>query len=169
MADLAREHDTLRVSFRPVTEANFADCVALDVSPSQRKFVATTLESLAQAATDPNLTALLIYPGTSVGLVQPRAKPVGFAMYEVAAGVGYIQRLLIDRAHQRRGYGRAALRELLRRLRLIPEVQVIATSHKHRNRVVARLFASEGFVEWKTPWRNDLPDETFRILRDPRG
>ena len=58
---------------------------------------------------------------------------VGFIMYELKGGVGFILRLMIDRRHQRQGYGRAAVLEVIRRLKLIPEVQMIATSHQRGN------------------------------------
>ena len=31
---------------------------------------------------------------------------IGFTMYEVVAGVGFIHRLMIDRSHQRQGSGK---------------------------------------------------------------
>jgi diamine N-acetyltransferase len=37
---------------------------------------------------------------------------------------------MIDRCYQRQGYARAAMVEVIRRLRLIPEVEMIATSHR---------------------------------------
>ena len=80
---------------------------------------------------------------------QPRVPMVGFVMYEIDCGVGLILRLMIDRAHQRKGYGRAALVEVIRRLRLEPEVEMVVTSHRHDNAVVAALFRSLGFVPWE--------------------
>jgi len=52
---------------------------------------------------------------------------VGFTMYELSAGVGFIRRLMIDQRFQRKGYGRAAMLEVIRRLTLHPEVEMIAT------------------------------------------
>jgi diamine N-acetyltransferase len=56
---------------------------------------------------------------------------------------------MVDRAHQRKGYGRAALIEVIRRLRLEPEVEMIVTSHRNDNAVVAALFRSLGFIPWE--------------------
>ena len=92
---------------------------------------------------------------------------VGFAMYEVDVGVGSILRLMIDTQQQRKGYGRAALVELIRRLRLIPEVETIVTSHRQDNVVIARLFAQLGFVPWEiTDPALQRPGEVY--LRLPR-
>ena len=92
---------------------------------------------------------LAIYPGAARGYPSPKAPMVGFAMYEVDVGVGSILRLMIDARYQQQGFGRAAAVELLRRLRLIPEVEMIVTSHRAGNATAAGLFASLGFVPWE--------------------
>jgi diamine N-acetyltransferase len=59
---------------------------------------------------------------------------------------------MIDAAHQRKGYGRAALVEVIRRLRLEPEVEMIVTSHRHDNAVVANLCDDRtGLESWIRP------------------
>jgi diamine N-acetyltransferase len=55
---------------------------------------------------------------------------VGFTMYEITAGVGFILRLTIDRKYQRQGYGQAAILEVIRHLNLYPEVELIARSYQ---------------------------------------
>ncbi len=45
--------------------------------------------------------------------------------------------------------GRAALMEVIRRLRLEPKVEMIATSHRHDNAVMAALCRRLGFVSWE--------------------
>jgi diamine N-acetyltransferase len=88
-------------------------------------------------------------------------------MYEVDCGVGLILRLMIDRKHQRRGYGRAALVEIIRRLRLEPEVERVVTRYRHDNAVVAALFRSLGFVAWELEGIALKPGEVY--LRLPEG
>ena len=87
-------------------------------------------------------------------------------MYEIDCGVGLIIRLMIDRAHQRKGYGRAALPEIMRRLRLEPEVEMIVTSHRHDNAVVAALLRSLGFVPWELEGIALKPGEVYLRLPD---
>lgn len=70
-------------------------------------------------------------------------------MYELSDAVGFIVRLMIDEKFQRTGYGRAAMIEVIRRLKLHPEVEQIATSHERKNEAAARLFESLGFVDWE--------------------
>lgn len=72
---------------------------------------------------------------------------VGFVMYQLMDGVGFIMRLMIDEAHQGQGYGRAAMREVLRRLKATPEVERIATSVAKGNAYVERFYRGLGFVD----------------------
>jgi diamine N-acetyltransferase len=89
-------------------------------------------------------------------------------MYEIDCGVGSILRLMIDRAHQRKGYGRAALVEVIRRLRLEPEVEMIVTSHRSDNGVAATLFRSIGFVAWQLEGIALKPGEVYLRLSEGR-
>ncbi|MGH8057144.1 MAG: GNAT family N-acetyltransferase [Candidatus Entotheonellia bacterium] len=60
----------------------------------------------------------MIYDRAARGYPTPTVPMMGFVMYEVTCGVGFILRLMIDRKYQRQGYGRAALVEVIRRLKL---------------------------------------------------
>jgi diamine N-acetyltransferase len=92
---------------------------------------------------------------------------VGFAMYEVLNGIGFIIRIMIDRRYQRQGFGKAAIAEVIRLLRRDPAVETISTSHLRHNDPAARLFASLGFQEWNPEWASDMPHE--RVLRLPEA
>ena len=137
------------VHLRRVTPEIAPECRALRVDVSQARFIATNEASLAQAEKNPSLCPLAIYDGAARGYPRPSRPMVGFVMYEVDCGVGFIMRLMIDHAHQRRGYGRAALIEVIRRLRLSPDVEMVVTSHRHDNLAVARLFHNLGFFRWE--------------------
>ena len=88
-------------------------------------------------------------------------------MYEIDCGVGSVLRLMIDRAHQRKGYGRATVLEVIRRLRLQPEVEMIVTSHRHDSAVAAALFRSLGFIPWELEGIALKPGDVY--LRLPAG
>ena len=101
------------VNLREITDENRDAVRALRVAPSQELFVASVAESLAEAATTPegNPWYRAIYAGD---------QPVGFVMlsWDVTPAPGiigpwFLWRLLIDERHQRRGYGRAALRRVI--------------------------------------------------------
>jgi len=136
------------VHLRPITSGNEQECLALRVADDQTGFIASNTRSLEQAKAHPTLVPLAIYPGAARGDPAPKVPMVGFAMYEVDVGVGSILRVMIDARHQRQGYGRAAFVELIRRLGLIPEVEMIVTSHREGNVAIARLLSRLGFVPW---------------------
>src|SRR5262245_9955567 len=152
------------VHLRRITGAIEQACVELRVGDDQVGFVATNAESLAQAKANPRLVPLAIYDRTACGYPAPHVPMIGFAMYEIDCGVGFIFRLMIDRAHQRKGYGRAALEEVIRRLRLEPEVEMIATRHRHDNSAMAALCQSLGFVAWHLDGINRKPGEIYLRL-----
>lgn len=155
---------TPRVHLRAITAENVDACLALDVEEGQRGLVAPNVKSLAQAYADPALTPLAVYDAAAIGQVKSPGPMVGFVMYEVAAGVGFITRLMIDRGSQGRGYGRATMLEVLRRLTLIPEVQLIATSHRAENAVAGNLYRDLGFADWPIDWARDQPEEVYLML-----
>ena len=61
-------------------------------------------------------------------------------MYALSNARGFILRLMIDEKFQRRGYGKAAMVEVIRRLKLHPEVERIATSHDRKNEALPHDF-----------------------------
>ena len=154
-----------QVSLHKITEGNRANCLDLRVAPSQSGWVAPNSESLEEAAANLNLVPLAIYDAMARGFEKPDVPMVGFTMYELGAGMGFIRRLMIDQRFQRRGYGRAAMLEVIRRLRLHPEVEMIATRHRRENAAAAKLYRSLGFVDWKTRCSERHPSEVY--LRYP--
>lgn len=88
-------------------------------------------------------------------------------MYELTDAVGFILRLMIDEKFQRKGYGRAAMLEVIRRLKLYPEVERIATSHIRENEAAARLYEGLGFVDWEHELRGEgYSGERYLILQE---
>jgi len=153
-----------KVHLRPVTLANYRECLALQVEEAQAGLVASNVKSLAEAYVNPTLTPLAVYDAAARGYEEPPTPMVGFTMYELAAGVGFINRLMIDRAYQGKGYGRATMIEVIRRLRLYPEVEMIATSHRRENVAAARLYAGLGFVPWDVAYATADADEIYLRL-----
>ena len=154
---------------RPITPANFDECIGLEVSVAQQDLVAANLYSLAEAGVNPNLTPLGIYDVEHRGHGDPSGALRGFIMYEIENGVGFVLRLMVGQQYQGRGYGRAALLECIRRLRLTSAVELIATSHREQNSRMARLLAGLGFVPWREAWMEGggPPGEVFVRLPNP--
>lgn len=71
-------------------------------------------------------------------MATPATGPVEFALVEVRDGVDVINRLMIDRGAQRRGYGPALPTDLARRLSLEPDVEMITVSHRTGNAPIGR-------------------------------
>lgn len=157
------------VHLRPVTTDNLGECLALRLAEPPTALVASNAKSLAEAKVNPSLVPLAIYDVAARGHERPAVPMVGFVTYEVTVGIGFVLRLMIDGSYQRRGYGRAAMVDVIRRLTLTPEVELIATSHRHANKAAARLFQGLGFVPWAIEWAKDNPDEVFLRLTEEAG
>lgn len=156
-----------KISLKAITRDNFLDCVRLRVAADQAAYVAPNMESLAQAYVNPKLTPLAIYDGELI--VQdlgPTDRMVGFVMYQVWDEVGFIMRLMVGEEFQRRGYGRAAMEEVIRRLRLIPQVRYIGTSVIPANEAATQLYLGLGFVDAKWP-PEDPKGERYLMLDCP--
>ena len=130
----------MTMTLREITRENWLQCVRLKVAPEQEPFVAPNGVSLAQSKYEPEWVPLALYDDDEM---------VGFVMYGVSPEEGkhWILRVMVDRRYQGKGYGRAAMRLLLDRLRTIPGCDEVAISYEPENDVARRLYASCGFRE----------------------
>jgi diamine N-acetyltransferase len=137
-----------KVTLREITKENFNECISLKVAPGQDSYVAPNVFSLAQAKVNPLLTPLAIYDDRIRGHEPDAANPMlGFVMYQIMDGVGFILRLMIAEKYQNRGYGKAAMVEVLRRLKMKPEIEYIGTSVLKGNHQAEKLYRDLGFVD----------------------
>jgi len=79
-----------KVTLHPIGESNREACLELSVSEEQKPLVASNRKSLEEAKGNPTLYPFAIYDEMARGWVEPKVPMVGFAMYEIAAGVGFI-------------------------------------------------------------------------------
>ncbi len=128
------------ITLKPITRDNYRACTRLEVAADQERFVAPNTYSLAQACYELECTPLAIYTGDTM---------VGFAMYALDPDDHkyWIYRLMIDAAHQGKGYGRAAMKLLIEHIRHLPGCDEIAISYVPENGAAKQLYASLGFVE----------------------
>ena len=126
------------IELRDITMENFHECIKLSVAEQQRGFVASNMYSLAEAKAD--------------GVSNPRAiyakgQMVGFTMYnfDPKSGIGYIDRLMVAEGFQGRGYGRAAMTEVIQLLSSTPGCCCIRTSFEPTNAIAETLYESLGF------------------------
>jgi diamine N-acetyltransferase len=131
------------VRLEHVTARNWLAVARLKLAPEQKNLVASNLYSIAQSKFDPHTHARAVYAGK---------KPVGFLMYDVwetkeKAREASIYRFMIDRKHQGKGYGRAALVRALDEIRATPGIKKVSIGYLPDNPVARPFYASFGFVE----------------------
>ncbi len=142
----------MEITLRDITKDNWRECIDLKVGLGQENFVASNLYSLAESKFEPEWTPLTIYSGETM---------VGFTMYgrDDRDGSYWIIRLMVDAAHQGRGYGRAAMAEVIRRLRALPDCREIKISFAPENIAAEKLYLDLGFQ------RTGLIEEGEVVLR----
>ncbi|MBR5348711.1 MAG: GNAT family N-acetyltransferase [Lachnospiraceae bacterium] len=129
------------LQIRPVTRENLDEVLTLRVHESQRAFVSTTAESLAEA---------YVYGDTAFPFaVYDDETIIGFIMmgYYEAKDYYTLWKLLIDEKYQGRGYGRRALEQGLLFLKERFNVSTVYTGVAPGNTVAKSLYLSMGFVE----------------------
>lgn len=129
------------VTLAPITVENWKEAIALKVAPTQQAFVPENLYSIAEAQFYPEASALAIY--------NEREQMVGFALYgrDVQRGKWKIFRLMIDAAQQGKGYGRAAMMQLIAEMRRQPDCDEIWIAYQADNQTARQLYNSLGFLE----------------------
>lgn len=128
------------VRLAPVTEDNRASVLALELSGDQTDMVASNLESLEEAAGDRDARPRAIVAHDRVA---------GFLMYEAPKDDddARIYRFMIDRAEQGKGYGKSALRQVLREIGRLRHVRRVSICYMPGNAAARHIYLSAGFVE----------------------
>ena len=119
---------------------NWRACTALEVEEPQQRFVVSVAYYLALCAYGNSpWRPLAVRAGHEV---------VGFVMWGIdpADESFWIGGLIIDRRHQRRGYGRTVVAQLLERAASYGHREA-ALSYHTGNTLAQSLYASMGFVE----------------------
>lgn len=133
---------TQAVTIRPIDEGNFLDAFRLELAPGQEKYVSRPIRSLAQAYVyREQCQPFGIYAGERM---------VGYVMviYDYDIPEYDIWHMMIDRAHQGRGYGKKALERCLEYIRTKPfggSNRVALTCHEG-NSAALGLYAGLGFL-----------------------
>ena len=130
--------ETPRVHVRPVDSDNWRAVCALEVTVEQRAFVAEPSYYLALCCYD-TWNPLAVYLEDAV---------IGFMMWGIDDdGSCWLGGILIDRARQRRGYGRETVQEAIAVLSEQNGAPEFALSYQPVNAAARELYASMGFVE----------------------
>lgn len=95
------------ILFKEITKENFWDCIELAVAKEQVDFVTSNAVSIAQSKVQPECIPLAVYDDDLM---------IGFIMYCIDEDDGqyWIYRMMIDKNHQSKGYGKKSLEKLLK-------------------------------------------------------
>ncbi|GIJ45360.1 N-acetyltransferase [Virgisporangium aliadipatigenens] len=136
----------MAVQLREITDDNRDAVLALEVAPSQKRFVSEVPESLAQAARYPEAKPWYraVYDGDT---------PVGFVMlsWDVVpdppdiVGPWFLWKLFVDGRFQGRGYGREIIRIVTALIRAEGATELL-TSYVPAEDGPAGFYAKLGFV-----------------------
>lgn len=127
------------VELREITAATVRTICGLEVAEEQRGYVAPVAVSIAQAHFELRSVFRAVYA---------EDEPVGFILWRdgEAPGTTYLWRFMIDRRHQGKGYGRAALEQASAMLKA-HGVTMLSTSVVRGEHSPLGFYLSAGFVE----------------------
>ena len=149
----------MAITLQEVTRDNWRDVVSLEPTPDQvaGDFVARNSSSLAEAAYVPGFEPRGIYTDDElIGFVMwfEHDEPDGLPWYSSDLRPEYwISRFMIDKEHQGKGYGRAAMELVIDEMARRYGCAEINLSYNVENEVAETLYTSLGFVpDGDTPW-----------------
>ena len=133
-----------QLHFKSVNAENRREVEGLTVFSEQAGFIESVSECLREADELELWRPVGIYDSDTL---------IGFAMYgyfpEPAPGQLWLDRLLIDKKYQGKGYGKQAVELALRFIRTFPcgKADSCWLSYEPENTVAKSLYASFGFIE----------------------
>ena len=140
------------VHLKQIDEENFLDAFHLKLAAGQEEFVSHPIRSLAQAYVYyKQCTPFGIYDGDRM---------VGYVMviYDYDIPEYDIWHMMIDEKEQGKGYGKAALREVMEYIRKKPfgDSDRVALTCNQSNPVALRLYQEAGFEPTGTSYDDEV-------------
>jgi diamine N-acetyltransferase len=128
------------VRLAEVTADNWEAVVALELRKKQARLLSSNLYSVAESKFDADAQPRAVYAGRRL---------VGFLMYDVGGRgrrrIATIYRFMIDKRHQGRGYGRAALEAAITEIKRRGDVAKVVVLYLPDNHGAGKLYESLGF------------------------
>ena len=145
------------IELRHVGADNWRACADLEVTAEQRDFVSPVTRYLCLCHYGGVWQPLAVYAGDEA---------VGFVMWAVDPDdrSGWIGGLVIDQARQRKGYGRATVEALTRRLLETEGCGSCALSYAPGNAAAFGLYRALGFIE-----TGEMEDDELVARLSPDG
>jgi diamine N-acetyltransferase len=140
------------VELRELNADNGKACVELELAEGQRRFMESNAVSIAESRFHPWMLPLAIHA---------REEMVGFVMYsderDPRSPRYWVHRLMIDHRHQGKGYGKAAMQEVIRRIAAKPDGDELWIGYDRDNDDARTFYEHLGFVEQgEAPWGIDF-------------
>jgi diamine N-acetyltransferase len=128
------------VSLREITKDTVGDILGLDVAEHQKEFVAPNSVSIAQAHFQPKAWFRAVYADDD---------PVGFVQVfiDTEKPEYFLWRYMIAADHQGKGYGRAALEQVIEHIRGQPDATELLTSYVPGEGSPGDFYHLLGFVD----------------------
>ena len=138
--DLIRKVGHMSIKLIEINRRNWEQIISLKVNDEQSNFVASNLYSLVQAKYEPECRPLAIYNDKL---------PVGFIMYVVPSidqDDYWIYRLMIDKNHQKKGYGKIAMQQVIDIIKQDKDYNKVYISFEPNNLIAKTLYERLGFI-----------------------
>lgn len=147
------------IHVEPVDDRNRLEVLALKIDETQKGFVESPEQCLKEAAAESCWRPVGIYDGETL---------IGFSMYGyfwqyLPFGRVWLDRLLIDRRFQGRGYGHSVLPLMIDRLRTEYRRKKIYLSVVEENEGAIHLYEKFGF---RFNGERDIHGEKVMVLRE---
>lgn len=140
------------IQFVPIDEKNFEEVLQLKVNEHQTKFVAPNVRSLADCYLYRNNNDVFPYA------IQKGETVVGFLLLDVDKENKEVMiwRMMIDRHHQGKGYGRQTVEKVIEWVKKENKYDVLVADYVKGNEVMGKLLRS---LEFKDHSYNEEYDE----------
>ena len=147
----------MNIEFKQIDRTNYNECIELTLNEEQKKFVASNMFSLVQAAYEPDLYPLGIYNCN---------KMVGFILYDfdIELNGWSMSRFMIDVKYQNQGIGKMALQKFKEFfINKYGHIQLY-TSAEVENQIAIALYEKLGF-EKKEVFEYEAYGRTYKEIR----
>jgi len=128
------------ITLEKLNKSNWEACSKLELAEEQKGNLPSNIVSIAELNFFPNTTAVAIKNDDEI---------VGFGTFGIPEGekVGKIFRLMIDKRHQKKGFGKMALIEMIKTLFDEHKLDTVEVCYHPKSEILKRFYASVGFEE----------------------